>query len=278
MAESTIKPKILKFKKLLRLGVNLYDSDEVLETINNLPVGNGTKNLYIQVYKNWLDFKGLKYEIKKRYSYEAPVPYIPTEAELDQLIGAFGKKYSTLLQFFKETGCDPVETLRVTRRDIQLSENKVSVNHPCKGHNTRVIKISNRLAGLLQPLVNSCKLDEPIWRIKRIQHLNQYFYAKRKKIAKKLNNINLLRISLKTFRHFKGTMEYHKTKDILWVRYILGHKQLSSTLVYTHLVNFKDDEYTVRVASTLNECTKLLESGFEYVTDYQDKKLFRKRK
>jgi len=73
-------------------------------------------------------------------------------------------------------------------------------------------------------------------------------------------------------------MEYSRTKDILHVMQVLGHKNIKSTLVYTHLVNFESDEYSVKVATSLEECTKLLEGGFEYVTDFEGKKLFRKRK
>ncbi len=73
-------------------------------------------------------------------------------------------------------------------------------------------------------------------------------------------------------------MLYHKTKDILYVKQKLGHKRLENTLIYTHLVNFKAEEYTVRVAENLEEACKLVEAGFEYVTEMNGNKLFRKRK
>lgn len=38
------------------------------------------------------------------------------------------------------------------------------------------------------------------------------------------------------------------------------------------------DEYSVKVASTIEEALKLVEVGFEYVTEMEGKKLFRKRK
>jgi hypothetical protein len=51
-------------------------------------------------------------------------------------------------------------------------------------------------------------------------------YADAKKhLARKLNNPRLLSITFTTFRHWKGTMEYHKTKDILHVKQLLGHKK-----------------------------------------------------
>jgi hypothetical protein len=74
-------------------------------------------------------------------------------------------------------------------------------------------------------------------------------------------------------------MEYHRTKDILYVKQLLGHKNINNTLVYTHLVQFEpDDQFICRVAQTIGEATNLVEVGFEYVCDMQDAKLFRKRK
>jgi hypothetical protein len=44
------------------------------------------------------------------------------------------------------------------------------------------------------------------------------------------------------------------------------------------IFNESNYEFHVKVASTLEEARKLLEVGFEYVTDMEGKKLFRKRK
>ncbi len=74
-------------------------------------------------------------------------------------------------------------------------------------------------------------------------------------------------------------MEYHKTKDILYVMKILGHKRIQNTLIYTQLVNFQgEDEYICKIASTIEEAKQLIEAGFEYVCDIEGAKLFRKRK
>jgi len=81
-----------------------------------------------------------------------------------------------------------------------------------------------------------------------------------------------------TFRHRFAIMLLQNILRFLIVQKMMGHRNIKQTLRYIHLVNFESGEYTVRVASSLKECTKLLEAGFEYVTDYQDKKIFRKRK
>jgi len=73
-------------------------------------------------------------------------------------------------------------------------------------------------------------------------------------------------------------MEYHKTKNILYVQERLGHRSITSTLIYTHLVNFEGDEYNTGVAKTLKEDEELLKAGFEYVTERDGVKIYRKRK
>jgi hypothetical protein len=63
---------------------------------------------------------------------------------------------------------------------------------------------------------------------------------------------------------------------------LLGHHSLRTILIYIDLEKalYKetDDAFTVKVAEDLDEACKLLEAGFEYVTNINDKKLFQKRK
>lgn len=48
---------------------------------------------------------------------------------------------------------------------------------------------------------------------------------------------------------------------------------------YTQLVHFNDpEEFTCKVARTLEEAKELVGAGFKYVTDMDEAKLFRKRK
>jgi integrase len=73
-------------------------------------------------------------------------------------------------------------------------------------------------------------------------------------------------------------MEYHKTKDLLHVKERLGHRDINSTRIYTHLVTFEGDEYHTATAKTIKEDEELLRTGFEYVTDRDGVKIYRKRK
>jgi hypothetical protein len=59
---------------------------------------------------------------------------------------------------------------------------------------------------------------------------------------------------------------------------LLGHKSIKNTLVYTHLVNFEGDEYICKVARSVDEAKQLVESGFDYVSEFDGIQLYRKRK
>jgi len=67
---------------------------------------DGYKMLISYSYENFLKSEGLTWT---RLGYKQPeaLPFIPTEAELDQLIAACGKNLGTFLQGLKDTGADP---------------------------------------------------------------------------------------------------------------------------------------------------------------------------
>jgi len=74
---------------------------------------------------------------------------------------------------------------------------------------------------------------------------------------------------------------YIQTRDLLHTKYALGHKLISNTMKYIHLanglLNYSED-YICKVANDLDQAVKLVEQGFEYVTEMDDVRLFGKRK
>jgi integrase len=194
------------------------------------------------------------------------------------LIGASGKKLGTFLQGLKETGADPGELAAITSKDINKEARTITINHPVKGHRPRILTVSADLIKRLEAITGSSN------RIFNQELLRNNFTYKRKTVARKLENPRLLNITFITFRHWFGTMEYHRTKDILHVQGLLGHKNIQNTLIYIDLENklftSQNDGFTVRVAHDVGEAATLIEAGFEYVTgEYSDGgKLFKRRK
>lgn len=275
--ESTIRTRITRLEMLVRRGAKLYDPESVKETIALQKTwGDGTKANVVDAYTCFLEKEGLTWK-PPRYTRTETIPFIPSEAELNQLIGSCGKVLSTFLQGLKETGADPGELAAVRSIDINKEARIITLNRPVKGHRSRILTVSQELIRRLEAITK----DED--RIFDDEQLRRAFYYKRKTTAHKLSNPRLLNITFITFRHWFGTMEYHKTKDILHVQRLLGHKNIQNTLIYidleSKLFNNTSEGFTSRVADNVGEACSLVEAGFEYVTgEYNDGgKIFRKR-
>ena len=207
--------------------------------------------------------------------YAEKLPFIPLEKEIDELIACCGKKMSIVLQLLKETAMRIGEALRLEWTDIDFEKCVISINKPEKHGNVRAIKVSEKLIAML----NRLPKDRVNVLGSSLQTVRNSFCAQRKRAAIKLNNPRLLRIHFHTLRHWKATMEYHRTKDILYVMKLLGHKNIANTLIYTQLVEFEEnDKYCTAVANNVEDAQELMSIGFEYVCTYGDVMLFRKRK
>lgn len=167
------------------------------------------------------------------------------------------------------------EAAQLRWRDVDTKRSLITVNNPEKNGITRTIKVSNNLIAMIKRLPMK---SERVFPANTVRYIKQGFYRKRKKLAAKLQNPRLRNISFHTLRHWKATMEYHRTKDILHVKQLLGHKNINNTLIYTQLITFESDEYHVKTAKTLQEACELAEVGFEYFTTIQGIQVFRKRK
>jgi hypothetical protein len=103
----------------------------------------------------------------------------------------------------------------------------------------------------------------------------------RARVVHNTGNQRLLKIHFHTLRYWKGTKVYIATKSLAHVIFVLGHKSWSSAQLYVNLVeatSARPEEYVSAVAKTLEEALKLTDAGFEYVTDWENFKIYRKRK
>lgn len=109
-----------------------------------------------------------------------------------------------------------------------------------------------------------------------------HLHQARRRLAAKLQNPRLVKISFHTFRHWKATTLYHQTKDPYYVKDFLGHKSLKNTEIYINiertLFEPSSDEFTVKVAEKPEDVKALLEVGFEWVGQKDSLIFMRKRK
>jgi len=272
-AESTITTRVKLLNILAKRGANLKDPESIKEKIAQQEWSQGRKANAVDAYTRFLMMLEMEWS-PPRYKRIRKLPFIPTESEVDQLIAGCSFRTGTFLHLLKETGMRSGEAWNLEWIDVDTVRGTVNVT-PEKGSNPRIFKISRALMERLKALPNN---SLKIFAETKLKTIRKSFETQRKRIAAKTKNPRLLRITFHTFRHWKATMEYHRTKDILHVMRLLGHKNINNTLLYTQLINFDEDDYVSKVAWNLEEICKLVEAGFEYVCEMDGATVFKKRK
>jgi len=275
LAELTIKQRVYRLKQLTKKGADLMDPESVSIVLARNCWTDANKRVYIVAYKSFAMLQSLSWEPPKT-RVERELPFIPTEEELDQLIAGSGRKMATFLQVLKDTAARVSEAARLRWIDVDEKSNTIRINHPVKGSRARVVKVSPKAIAMIN---NMPRTGELIFN-SNTHTIEGSFWKQRRKVARNIQNPRLLQIHLHTFRHWKATMEYHRTKDIKHVQQMLGHKKLENTDLYTQLINFESDEWHVAHARNLAEESKLIEAGFEYVrySEKDEVAIYRKRK
>jgi len=263
-----------RIKVLAKLGANLLDPEDVKSVIAKQSWKDGTKMLTVYAYDAMTQMLSIEWT-RPKYTQGEILPFIPEESELDQLIASCkSRRMATFLQTLKETFADPGEALRLRWIDINASNNTITINHPVKGHNPRQLQVSNKLIAMLNALPKTSERIFPT----TYDSIHGGFVKLKRRIAQTLQNPRLRSISFNTFRHWGATMTFHYTRNILLVQKLLGHKSITSTMKYTQLVQFKDDEFDVAVATTVEEAKDLLEAGFEKADEFNGIHIFRRPK
>lgn len=207
-------------------------------------------------------------------------PKIPKEEKINMLISHARTRMALVLSMSRDLGSRPIELtwLKVTDFDLQNGiVNLTGAKHTI-GRNG---KLKPSTIEMLKKYINEkhLKINDKIFPTES-ENLSEAYRKLRNDLAEKLQDPTIRTIRLYDFRHFKASIEYDKTKDLLYVKQLLGHKDLRTTLRYTQLLNIQEnDEWTCKATRNTEEAMKLVEVGFNIVTTTPDgTMLFRKRK
>jgi integrase len=256
---------------------DLNEPEQVKHFIASLQSSDGYKKNLCLAYNKYCKYHKIQWEMPL-YKPQAKRIRIPTKEKLEMLIARAGKTLSIKLSISKETGLRPIELMNLKVKDIDL-EQKIIYPTTAKHGSARALKISNNLRTTLQNYIIRNKLDLNDKLFKgNADYYGKHYRVMRNKLAKKLNDPTIKTIRLYDFRHHFATTLYAKTRDILHVMQQLGHKKIETTLIYTQLLNLNEDEWTCKTANTVEQATQLIENGFEYITEMDGLKLFRKRR
>ena len=269
LSQSTLEGTSYKLRYLSK-RCDLCNPEEVKYCISNLKVANSYKQSFVKAYAYFAAINNIEWK-RPRYKSERKLPTIPTRENIMKVISA-SRKYAVIFKILMECGMMPYELSRVERKDIDFERRILSVRG-YKGHASRTFKLSQQTLGMLGQYFSKYST------FPESKYMGKIWRKTRNKVAQKLQDLNIKSTRLYDLRHYYATMLYTKTRDILFVMRQLGHKKIETTLIYTQLLSFsEDDYYTCKTARTVQEAGRLIEAGFDYVTTFNDLMLFRKRK
>lgn len=261
LEDVTIKDRVVCLKHLAKLGARLLNTESV-ETVLATEINTApAKYSHVKAYLAFTIAFQIPWTPPKT-KYQPPVPFIPLQAEIDQLIDECTHFGGVFIQLLQDCGARSGEAIKTKWTDLDVTRRTITINNPEKGSLARTIKIKEKTVLRLCSLPrcygeyifnpNSVSLQQGINRAKR-------------RLAAKTGNPRFLKIHLHTLRHFSGTMEFARTKDILKTQKKLGHKSITSTAIYTHLIEFAESDYEVKRPKTTADEDALIKEGFEFV-------------
>ena len=272
----TIRAYNFSLHQLIKLGVDLYSPDTFIETMAKQTSFTQTRKYSLRkAYTSFLNANKIDAELPT-YRITRPLPYIPPEEYIDQLIACCGIQMAAFLMTLKQTGARPGEVWRLKWTDINIEGKKIHISQPEKGCNARIRPIDSKLLTMLLALPRK---QERIFTYGSRDLAWKTFSRMRKRAIHKLGNPELSKIDFYTFRYWRATMEYRRLHDFGAVMILLGHKSLKYVLLYAQLSDtYSHGGYVCREARSTSEARALIEDGFEYVMDKEGVSLFRKLK
>lgn len=188
----------------------------------------------------------------KRFKEEQRQVKVLTAEELERLLDApdsekrDGKRDKAILELFFSTGLRLAELRSLSVKDLNFHTREISVRG--KRSKIRVVFLSDRAVSALEAYMNS-----------RVDHLSPLFIRHPEKAANimppgeefRLSRISIYNIVKKyalaagivtdpsphTLRHSFATTLLRKGADLRSVQEMLGHKDLSTTQIYTHVTS-----------------------------------------
>ena len=187
------------------------------------------------------------------------------------------------IELMARTGYRPCEIQGekgITVRDLHPDQNTVTARIH-KGCNARPPQtITPELMTRLMDYVRKYDLKgDDILFAGNDHNFGEAFRKFRKNLASKLKDPTILNIRLYDLRHYYCTKQLRRTQNCEIVRQMMGHKQLSTTQKYLHLLAGTSGEWIVEGTNDKERAKQLLANDFTYqLTTPDGTMLFRKPK
>lgn len=202
----------------------------------------------------------------KRPKKGKPLPTILSVNEIDRLLQATDNlKHATLLYTLYSSGMRLNEILNLRTEDLWWDRNQIMIRRG-KGKKDRIVPLSGILKRMLELYFHEYK---PIYWLFEGQD-RKYQYSEKSvqnvvKRAAQRAGINK-RVTPHTIRHCYATHLLDGGTDVRFIQELLGHANITTTLIYTHVTNYS----MARIESPLDKLMNHRADG-RFLTDKFEK-------
>jgi integrase len=278
--EATLRQISFKLKELAR-NCDITNPEAVkayIATAKNQitrePLADETRNKFAYAYDKYCEKQQIIWK-KPFYKVEEKTPLIPTTENVNAIINTASKRYAVIFKILAEIGAEGHELEKVSQSDIDAEQGLISIRG-CKGHASGTYKLKTQTAEMLRIYLHKNPQENPF---PRSVIMGQVWRDTRERASTKLCKHELNNIPLKNLRNYSGAQLYYKLPDPIAVMRHLRHKKLETTMHYIRgITTGGEEEYICKTAQTLQEATALIEQGFQYITEIDGTRLFKKRK
>ena len=128
----TIRAYGFNLKQLVRLGVDLYNPETFIETMAKQEHFSQIRKYSLRkAYTSFLNANKIEAELPT-YRITRPIPYIPPEEYIDQLIATCSVQMAAFLTTLKQTGARPGEVWRLKWNDIDRYRRQKNPHQPTR--------------------------------------------------------------------------------------------------------------------------------------------------
>lgn len=191
---------------------------------------NAIKFFYENIVKT--DFKiDIKYSRKSK-----KLPVILSREEIDQIIKLIkNKKHSLMIALSYGAGLRVSEVVRLKVIDLDLANLQIHIKQ-AKGNKDRITVIPEKLKNDINDLCSYKNADDYIFASERGNRLTER--TAQKVFEKALKSAGISKYAtFHSLRHSFATHLLENGIDVRYVQELLGHQNIRTTQIYTHLTN-----------------------------------------
>lgn len=176
------------------------------------------------------------------------IPKVLTEKEQQDLLDQLNTRYQSphrnlvMLRLMLDTGLRAGEVVALRPEHLDLETGRLVVREG-KGAKDRTLWFSDEVAELLEEWLGRRPESDYVFPTRDGGQMSTRYLRKMvKRLAREADVAEAERVSPHTLRHTFATDLYRETSNLRMVQKALGHADLSTTQIYTHIVDEELEE------------------------------------